>query len=266
MILSNNVNTSIEVVLAGAVTTNQLKCVATWVDTPSSSFASGQTVTQTNNTTAVTLVPNVTDTFRREVTYLNVLNLDTVNATVSIHMNVSGAETQIIKVTLASGSHLIYTQSSGWQVFTSGGAVPETTYETYFVIPVYPAVLSPADSTTYYFGGAGIAPSTTDTNQDIIFGYNFTVVGAVIMVGGNTAAGTTEDNTIQLRNVTANTSSLIGTFKSNGSATVNITTTITGLNINVNASDSFCLRWDAPAYVTNPTGCGVRVNLICKRR
>lgn len=138
--------------------------------------------------------------------------------------------------------------------------------DVYFVVPFLPGALSPADSTSYYFGGAAIAPSTTDTNQDISFGYDFTVIGAVIMVGANTASGTTEDSTLQLRNITSGTSTTIGTFKTNGSTTVNITTTITGLTINVNAADSFCLRWNTPAYVTNPTGCSVRVNLICKRR
>lgn len=134
MILSNNVNTSIEVVLAGAITTNQLKCVATWVDTPSASFASGQTITQTNNTTAVTLVPAVTDTYRREVTYISVLNTDTTNATVTIQLNVSGVATQVVKVTLSTGSHLVYTQGSGWQIFTSAGAAPATGAGSYFEI------------------------------------------------------------------------------------------------------------------------------------
>lgn len=109
MILSNNISTSIEVVLSGSVTTNQLKCVATWVDMPSNNFASGQTATNTNNTTAVTLVPAITETYRREVQYLSVYNADTVDATVTVRLNIGGAFTTLIKATLSTGDTLIYT-------------------------------------------------------------------------------------------------------------------------------------------------------------
>ena len=138
--------------------------------------------------------------------------------------------------------------------------------EVYFTIPFISPALSPADSTTYYIGAGAIAPSTTATNQDMSFGYDITVIGAVILASGNTASGTTEDSTMSVRNTTTATSTTIGTFKTNGSSTVIINTTVTGLSINIDAGDSFCLQWATPAYATNPTACSVRTILICKRR
>lgn len=143
---------------------------------------------------------------------------------------------------------------------------PSVKDDVYFTIPFFPAVLSPADATTYYIGAGSIAPSTTATNQDMSFGYDMTVIGAVIMASGNTASGTTENSTMSIRNTTTSTSSTIGTFQTNGSTTVIISTTITGLSINVDAAQSFCLQWLAPTWVTNPTAVAVRTILICKRR
>lgn len=143
---------------------------------------------------------------------------------------------------------------------------PSVKDDVYFTVPFLPAVLSPADATTYYIGAGSIAPSTTATNQDMSFPFDFTVIGAVIMASGNTASGTTENSTMSIRNTTTSTSSTMGTFQTNGSTTVIITTTLNGLSINVNANDLFCLQWLAPTWVTNPTAVAVRTILICKRR
>jgi hypothetical protein len=143
---------------------------------------------------------------------------------------------------------------------------PSVKDDVYFTVPFIPAVLSPADATTYYIGAGAIAPSTTATNQDMSLPFDFTVIGAVINVGGNTAAGTTENSTMSIRNTTTSTSSTMGTFQTNGSTTVIISTTINGLSIDVNANALFCLQWLAPTWATNPTGTAVRTILICKRR
>lgn len=143
---------------------------------------------------------------------------------------------------------------------------PSVKDDVYFTVPFLPAVLSPADATTYYIGAGSIAPSTTATNQDMSLPFDFTVISAVIMASGNTAAGTTENSTMSIRNTTTSTSSTMGTFQTNGSTTVIISTTINGLSINVNANDLFCLQWLAPTWATNPTAVAVRTILICKRR
>jgi hypothetical protein len=138
--------------------------------------------------------------------------------------------------------------------------------DVYFTLPFIAAGISPADATTYYYSYSAIIPSTTATNQDLSIGYNFTVIGAVMTISANTTAGTTENSTLYIRNTTTSTSSTIGTFQTNGSSTVVISTTFTGLSINVDATDSFCLEWLTPTWVTNPVAAQIRTILMCKRR
>lgn len=134
-----------------------------------------------------------------------------------------------------------------------------------FTIPIYGGSLSPADSSTYYFGIGRIPPSATATNHDFSMGFSFKIVGAVMSCANNTVSGSTEDSVLQIRNVTQGTNDSIGNFKSNGSTTSDIVTTFTGLNISVDAADFICARWDTPAYATNPTGILSNLILICKK-
>lgn len=137
--------------------------------------------------------------------------------------------------------------------------------DVYFVIPLFSGATSPADSTTYYIGNAGFAPTTSDTSVDFNYGFSFKVIGVVIFSSNNTISGSAENSVAQLRNVTAGTSTSMGNFQTNGSTTNCIVNTITGLNIAVGASDHICMQWDTPAYATNPTTVQVRAHLICKR-
>lgn len=135
----------------------------------------------------------------------------------------------------------------------------------YFSIPFMSNPLSPADSTTYYFGLGRIAPTTTSTSHDFNVGFAFTIVGVVIDCTLNSTSGTAENSVLQIRNITQATSSSVGNFQTNGSATTEITTTFTGLNISVAAGDFIALQWDAPAWVTNPVGVITNGFIICKR-
>lgn len=119
----NNTNTSIEVLLGGAITANQLQCIATWVDLPAANFASGQTATVTNSTTPVELIPACDDNTRREVRYVSVFNADSASATVTIRYNVVGVYSTIQKFTLPSGYTLVYNKESGWSVYSTTGTV-----------------------------------------------------------------------------------------------------------------------------------------------
>ena len=56
MIILQDTNDSVEILLGGAVTTNQLPFYAAWTDTTTSSFTPGQTNGTTNNASAVTVV------------------------------------------------------------------------------------------------------------------------------------------------------------------------------------------------------------------
>ena len=125
-----------------------------------------------------------------------------------------------------------------------------------------PAQINPVDSTTYYFSSALII-STTATAVDMNVGYAFKVIGAIIQaVNSGGTQGSSENSTLQLKNTTTNTSTSIGTFKTDATTGNQTEVTYTGLNISVAATDSFALQWDFPAPNPNPTNVFLRITLI----
>lgn len=135
-----------------------------------------------------------------------------------------------------------------------------------FTIPFSSLNFNPADSTTYYFAGANaLAPAVTDTNYDSNFGYAFVIIGCTIGCYGNATQGSNENSVLQFRNVTQGTSTVIGNFTSDGTATMIQYTTMTGLNISVAATDWGCIQWDTPVWATNPGSVRTTGFLICKR-
>lgn len=55
MIILSETTDNLQVVLGGAITTNQLQCFTSWRDRTSTTFVAGRSVINTNNTTDVTL-------------------------------------------------------------------------------------------------------------------------------------------------------------------------------------------------------------------
>jgi hypothetical protein len=112
------------------------------------------------------------------------------------------------------------------------------------------STVSPADSTTYYFGHPRISPNTTASNHKWRFCRPGVVVGA---------------STMQLRDITAGTSSVIGTFATNATPITGSTSvTHTGLGIPFDDTSEYCLQWDAPAYATNPANVFFTVTLLLR--
>lgn len=134
-----------------------------------------------------------------------------------------------------------------------------------FTITCFGAALNPVDSTTYYIGIGRTAPTTTATDKDFNLGFAATLIGAIVTVSNNTVSGSNENSTLQLRNVTQGTSTLIGTFLTNATSAIDVNTTFTGLNISVGASDFICPQWDAAAYSTNPQAVLTGFTLIFKK-
>lgn len=114
---------SLEVVLGGAVTTNQLQYNVSYIERNKSCCGTinetlcntpSENSGNTNNTTAATMVaaPTVpttaTDEIIREITEINVYNADTVNATVTIQVNNNGTTKTLFKAVLATGDNLTY--------------------------------------------------------------------------------------------------------------------------------------------------------------
>lgn len=110
----------IQVVLAGAITTNQLQCIASWQDITSAGMTLPQSSSQalTNNTTAVDLVAAPAASTNRQVVHLTVYNADTVAATVTVQKDVSATDYIIIKAVLQTGDTLEWSREAGWHIIS----------------------------------------------------------------------------------------------------------------------------------------------------
>lgn len=135
-----------------------------------------------------------------------------------------------------------------------------------FILLTAASRINPADATTYYMGISAIVPNTTATNFAFKIGYDFRLIGAVITSVTTGIAGTAENNTINFRNITTATSSLISnSVKTNATATASINQTVTGLNITGTSTDDVCIEWITPTWVTNPTTCIIILNLLFEK-
>lgn len=126
MIILSTTTDKVQVVLNTAVTTNQLKCFASYTDTTTTSLTPGRNALTTNNTTAVDLVSSPASSTQRLVSYMNVYNTDTVLATVTINLYTTSTTYKLFTTTLATGERIEYQQGEGFKVFTSDGSYKET--------------------------------------------------------------------------------------------------------------------------------------------
>ena len=122
---------------------------------------------------------------------------------------------------------------------------------------------SPADLTTYFWciGGTFLIAATASTGQGSKFAYAFEITGITIRMT-TTTAGSAEDSTLYLRNITASTSTLMGTFKTNGNLAY---TSITGLAISCNTTDEYCFEMRSPTWATNPVNLRLTASLFLRR-
>ncbi len=120
MLILSQTTDNLQVVLAGAVTTNQLNCFASWRDVTTTDYTPGRSVINTNNTTDVDAVAGPAASTQRVVDFVSVYNADTAAAIVTVKFDANGTEYPIVKVTLAAGETLEYVEGSGWSVKSTG--------------------------------------------------------------------------------------------------------------------------------------------------
>ena len=121
MLVLTETTDTLQVVLAGAITTNQLRCLSSWRDVTTSAYTPGRTVTNTNNTTDVNLVGSPAASTQRVVDLINIYNADTVSATVTVKFDANGTEYILWKGALASGETVSYTDAAGFVVLSANG-------------------------------------------------------------------------------------------------------------------------------------------------
>jgi len=122
MILDSTLR-SIEIVLAGAITTNQLKVTAAWVDMDATTTTPGSTLSTSNNTTAVTAVAAPAASTQRKVSSLSIYNADTASATVAVRYNDNATIYPIVTISVPSGYTLFWTDVEGWKVISGAGSL-----------------------------------------------------------------------------------------------------------------------------------------------
>lgn len=117
MIILSNTTDNLQVVLSASVSSNQLQCVTSWRDITSTTYVAGRTVTNTNNTTDVNIVPSPSASTQRVVDFISVYNKDTADAVVTIKLDDNGTEYIIWKDVLSSGDAVRYIEGSGFNVY-----------------------------------------------------------------------------------------------------------------------------------------------------
>lgn len=126
MIILSQTTDNLQVVLAGNITTNHLQCTAFWRDVTATAYTPGRSLAVTNNTTDVNLVAAPAASTQRIIDFLSVYNADTVNATVTVKIDDSGAEYILWRGILATGETLQYNDKTGFTVLTIAGAVKQS--------------------------------------------------------------------------------------------------------------------------------------------
>jgi hypothetical protein len=131
MYLSNTTE-KVEIVLAGAVATNQLEWTASYQDITSAGMTLPQSSSQglTNSTTSVDMVAAPAASTNRQVVHITVYNDDTAAATVKIRKDVSGSEYIYVNQTLQPGDTLQWSREDGWRIL-SGTSIAAVTFTTF---------------------------------------------------------------------------------------------------------------------------------------
>jgi hypothetical protein len=114
---------SLEMLLAAAVTTNQLPVVAFYVDHTTTAATPGEADTQSNSTTAVSIVAAPAASTQRQIKSISIFNADTVAATVTVRLNNNSTYRNIVKLTLQPDQTLLYLPETGWTVVQGGNGI-----------------------------------------------------------------------------------------------------------------------------------------------
>jgi len=121
--LLDSTSKSLEIILAGAITTSQLNVSAEYVDMTASATTPGTQLANSNSTTAVAIVSSPSASTQRRILGVQIYNADTVSATVTVRINNSGTFYPAVKIAVPSGYTLQYTDTAGWSLLSAAGSL-----------------------------------------------------------------------------------------------------------------------------------------------
>lgn len=119
MLVLDTTTDNIQIVLDKAITTNQLQCVSSWRDITTTWYTPWRTVTNTNSTTDVNIVPAPWASTQRVCDNVCIYNNDTVIAQVIVKFDANWTEYILTKVALAPNERLEYSEKKWWRVFSN---------------------------------------------------------------------------------------------------------------------------------------------------
>lgn len=111
----------LQIILGGAVTTSQLPVVVCYSDKTSTNYSGGTQTTLTADATAVDVCAAPAASTIRDIDSINVVNVDTAAATVTIRYNDNGTNYTLFLATLGIGDQVRYVHGDGWRVLDSAG-------------------------------------------------------------------------------------------------------------------------------------------------
>lgn len=113
MIILTETTDKIEITLGTGVISNQFQCFVSYRDLTSSSFLAARYVTNTNDTTDVTLVPSPTGV-QRVIDFINIHNKDSAMNRAIIKADFNGIEYILYDNYIDPQQTLTYTDGNGW--------------------------------------------------------------------------------------------------------------------------------------------------------
>lgn len=140
MIILSQTTDKIDVVLGGAVTTNELRCFSAYRDITTTGYTPSRNVTLTNGTTDVALVASPASSTQRIIDTLFIYNADTVKATVTIKLDANGTEYMLFNGSIPAGCQLQYNDKNGFKIVSDSGE--EYVSSDQSVVPVGNAIQS----------------------------------------------------------------------------------------------------------------------------
>lgn len=105
---------SIEIALAGSVTSDELPYTASFVDITTTSITPGSINGTTSGTTNVLIIPAPAVDTHRQIKFITVINKDVASATVIFKLKDSTTRREFYKATLAPGQQIHYSDTTGF--------------------------------------------------------------------------------------------------------------------------------------------------------